>query len=139
MLLISQLKVNSKYDNIDLTKTILRKLRIQEEMLLGYTIQRRSIDARRKEEIYFVYNILAKVKGEKSILTKKIPNVQKHVFNNKRINHADFTYDATQKVPIIGFGPAGMFGALTLAQAGVNVTVFERGEEVDKRIKTIDK
>jgi 2-polyprenyl-6-methoxyphenol hydroxylase-like FAD-dependent oxidoreductase len=44
-----------------------------------------------------------------------------------------------KKVAIIGFGPAGMFSALTFARAGVNVTVFERGEEVDKRVKTIEK
>ncbi len=138
MLLVSQLKVSINDDNTDLTNFISIKLRVSKAVILDYSIQRRSIDARRKDDISFVYSVLVKVKGEKGILTKSIPNVAKHVFTYDDIDLSKLQYDKDKKIAIIGFGPAGMFSALSFAQAGVNVTVFERGQEVDKRIHTIE-
>ena len=51
----------------------------------------------------------------------------------------DKEYKKDKKIAIIGFGPAGMFAALTFARANVNVTVYERGEEVDKRMASIER
>lgn len=139
MLIINQLKVKVNSNNDDLSITLSKKLGIPLENILDYTIQRRSIDARRKDDILFVYNVLVKVKGEKSILSRKIVNVEKFIPKEKRVDYSQFTYLENKKVAIIGFGPAGMFSALTFAQAGVNVSVFERGEEVDERIRTVEK
>lgn len=139
MLLINQLKVIVEKEPKDLKSSISRKLDTHIDNILDYTILKRSIDARKKDHILFVYNLLVKVKGEKTILTKKISNVTKQVFNNTNSETPTFEYLKDKNIAIIGFGPAGMFSALTFAQAGVNVTVFERGEEVDKRIATIDR
>lgn len=139
MLLISQVKVKIDDQNDDLAIIISKKLRVGLEDILGYTIERRSIDARRKENIFFVYNLYVKVKGEKRILSKNIPNVSKQVFQYAEVDYFKLKYNTTKKIAIIGFGPAGMFSALKFSQCGVNVTVFERGEAVDDRMKTIEK
>ena len=139
MLLVSQIKVSINDDNSDLTNIISKRLRASKEVILDYTIQRRSIDARRKDDISFVYSLLVKVKGEKTILSKNIPNVAKHIFKHDKLDLNEFKYNQDKKIAIIGFGPAGMFSALSFAKSGVNVTVFERGEEVDKRIQTIER
>jgi uncharacterized FAD-dependent dehydrogenase len=141
MLLINQVKVELKvYEKShDLRETITKKLRISGEKLLEYSIQRKSIDARRKDKILLVFNVLAKVQGEKAILSRNISNVSKYTFNNNSIEHLKYSYPNDKKIAIIGFGPAGIFSALTFARAGVKVTVFERGEKVDERIKTIKK
>ncbi len=138
MLQINQMRVKVNENQDDLTSIISKKLRIPTENILGYTVERRSIDARKKDDILFTYTVLVKVKSEKRILSKNIPNVSKHIFKHDNIDYKAFNYDKDKKVAIIGFGPAGMFSALTLSQAGKNVTVFERGEEVDKRIQTIE-
>jgi uncharacterized FAD-dependent dehydrogenase len=43
-----------------------------------------------------------------------------------------------KKVAVIGYGPAGMLASLCLAEAGFETVVFERGEEVDSRDKTVN-
>ncbi|MDA3931581.1 MAG: FAD-dependent oxidoreductase, partial [Tenericutes bacterium] len=141
MLLINQLKVKLKlYESLDNLKgNIAKILTVGEDRILDYTILRKSIDARKKDDILFVFNVLVKVKGEKSILSKKISNVSKYIFKNNKMNLLKNNYSKDKKIAIVGFGPAGIFSALTFAQAGVKVTVFERGEEVDKRIQTIKK
>ena len=40
---------------------------------------------------------------------------------------------------IVGFGPAGMFAALILAQAGLRPLVLERGQEVDARTASVER
>lgn len=139
MLLITQVKLRIDYDTSDLTNTISRILREPADKILDYSIHKRSLDARRRNDIKFVYSFLVKVKGEKAILSKNLPNVSKPVLKQEKIDYSNVVFDKTKKVAIIGFGPAGMFSALSFAQAGVNVTVFERGEKIEDRHKTIEK
>ena len=139
MLLITQLKVRINVLDKHLNQEIARKLRIGTNDIISYSIQRRSIDARRKQDILFVYNILVEVKNENSIISKKISNVSIQPQEITPEDYSKIKLDKTKKIAIIGFGPAGMFSALRFAQSGLNVTVFERGEKVDERIKTIEK
>ena len=139
MLLINQLKIRIDSNTEDLKPLLSKMLKISIEDVLEYRIERRSIDARKKDNIFFVYTLSVKVKGEKRVLSKHIPNVTKQTFKHIDVDYTKFEYLQDKKVAVIGFGPAGMFSALTFAQAGVNVTVLERGEEVDKRIETIEK
>jgi uncharacterized FAD-dependent dehydrogenase len=141
MLLINQLKVklNTYHSFDDLKEIIAKLLRVPEKRILDYTVLRKSVDARKKNAILLVFNVLVKVQGEKSILSKNLSNVSKYVFKNDHLDHLKNHYSKDKKIAIIGFGPAGMFSALTFAKAGVNVRVFERGEKVDQRIETIKK
>ena len=138
MLKINQLKVSIKDKQDDLTIAISKKLRIASENILRYQILKSSLDARKKKEIYFVYNLLVKVKSEKAILTKKIKNVEHFQPPKIAKEQEKIKYDKTKKIAIIGFGPAGMFSALRFKEAGIKVTIFERGEKVENRIKTIE-
>lgn len=137
MLLITQLKVNIEILENDLLRIIAKKLKISSDKIIDFSIIRRSLDARRKDNILFVYNIRANVKDEKNILKAKIKNVSLFVEQIEEFDYSNIDFDKNKKIAIIGFGPAGMFSALKLASNEINVTVFERGEEVDKRIKSI--
>lgn len=138
MLLINQLKVSVNNDTTDLSNAISKKLRIDRTDIIKYEIIRRSIDARKKNDIYFVYNIFVMVKNEANIISKKFTNVELYKENTIEQTNENKVYDKSKKIAIIGFGPAGMFSALHFKKTGIKVTIFERGEKVEDRIKTIE-
>jgi uncharacterized FAD-dependent dehydrogenase len=77
---------------------------------------RRSIDARRKLP---VYRILTEVYVNES------PELEEKIIYK--------TVKPGKKVIIVGFGPAGMFGALRLIELGIKPVIIERGKDVQAR------
>jgi len=92
-----------------------------------FTIVKKSLDARRKSNIFWQYRIgivSDEIKGgEKPDIPSLIPD------NKKRSKH----------ILIVGTGPSGIFSALLLLQAGFKVTIIERGGKVEERKASIDK
>jgi len=137
MIRISQLKLDISDPKEKLQALIAKKLKIKETDILNYHIFKESIDAR-QGTITLVYTVDATLRNETSILRKKIPNVGiTPDLNYKMPPKLDRA--ATKRPVVIGFGPAGMFAALLLAQCGYNPIVLERGEPVDKRAHTVEK
>ncbi len=101
---------------------------------VSYTILKKSLDARKKNNIFYTYRVLVEVSDEEADKLLKRDQVTHYRKNNfpcppfikKKI-----------KVKIIGFGPAGLFSALRLVNAGVEVEIFERGKEVSERLADI--
>ncbi len=137
MIRISQIKIAIE-EQQDLEQKIREKLRLSKQAEIHYQVHRKNIDARKKEQLYFVYSVdvtLAKNK-EKEILKKKIKDVsrspQKYSYYLKK--GAQFL-----KHPpiVVGFGPAGMFAAYVLAKQGYCPIVLERGEDVEARSESV--
>lgn len=68
MITISQLKLPVSHTPDQLKKKILRMLGIQEKDLIQYTIRKRSLDARRKPELFYVYTVHCTVVNEDRVL-----------------------------------------------------------------------
>ena len=163
---------------------LLKRLEIPATDLIGFTIFKRGVDARKSHAILYVYNLDVEVKNEAKILAKfkKDPhikpapdtsyhfvaiandktNVQSKSFENgiaqenqggearatqivqkvqqgaSNETNAELPrklHSQQQRPVVVGFGPAGIFAALILAQSGFNPIVLERGKEVRKRTK----
>ena len=87
-----------------------------------FRILKKSLDARDKNNIKYIYSVEIGEKEEIEAFKPKLKSADKPV-----------------KVIIAGFGPAGIFCALYLARAGFTPVVLERGKCVDERQKSVYK
>jgi len=137
MIRISQIRISIDDDLEKVKSLVLKKLHLQEKDLLDYRIYKESIDARHRGKIDFVYTVDVALKNEERILAKNINNVsQTPVLEYKNVEMGQKPMKF--RPVVIGFGPAGMFSALLLAQMGYKPIVLERGQAVDERVKSID-
>ena len=133
MIQISGIKIsiNAKEDALELA--VKKHLRLKDDF--SFKVIKRSLDARKKDNILFVYNVAISLPNEKKLMQLKIKNVT--LFNEP--TYEVEKRDTLEKVAVIGYGPAGMLASLCLAESGIDVTVFERGESVDDRVLSVDK
>lgn len=94
---------------------------------------KRSIDSRKKSDIKFVYNLELTLKKTIKVDEKSGFSIPKPIEEIKRTPKKDMG-----KVAVIGTGPAGLFAALRLCEYGYEPLIFERGEMVDDRDRSID-
>ncbi|MBQ4529873.1 MAG: NAD(P)-binding protein [Lachnospiraceae bacterium] len=139
MLRIQNIKLNITHTQEELLAKIARSLKITEKEIKSYTIKKRSIDARKKEEIKYIYCIDVAVASEGKIL-KKARNV-----NVSQVQKEQYVFPEKGDTPlkkrpvIVGAGPAGLFCGYMLAESGYHPLIIERGEKVEDRTKTVEK
>lgn len=134
---INQIKMNTYAGEQQLEEKILKILKIEKKNLISFKIVKKSIDARKKPDIFYVYAVEVCVNNvSKNILKNKdIQVVDKH----KKYNFICSGTNYLNSRPVIaGFGPAGMFCGYMLAKNGYNPIIIERGCDVDTRIKKVD-
>lgn len=118
-----QLKLPSDYTNEALKVAVSKKFGVKD---FTFLIEKKSLDARKKDNIHWLVNVVIsspQFKGEDYPLAKTL-----EIQYKKR----------NEKVAVVGSGPAGFFAAYVLQLSGYDVTIIERGSEVDRRSKAID-
>lgn len=97
----------------------------------GAAVFKRSLDARKKDAISYVYTVCLTVQGEhapeKLARYGALPLVEDGI----SVNYGDERRDA--RPVVVGFGPCGMFCALLLAEHGYRPIVIERGGDTAER------
>ena len=138
MIRISQLKLEVPHKEKQLLTKIAKQLRISESEILSYEIQKLSIDARKKPQIYYIYVVDVKVNNEKQVLSKIKDNTVQKVEKQNYVFNCAGEKDLANRPVIIGSGPAGLFCAYMLSQYGYEPILLEQGEDVDKRSKSVE-
>ncbi len=134
MIIINNIKLSLDTDFGDITGIVANKLKIGRQEVISAELYRKSVDARDKRDVHFVVSIIASVKNEARVLKN---NKNAAIYNKKEYVWQKVESDI--RPVVIGFGPAGMFAALTLARAGLKPIVYERGADVDTRTADIEK
>ena len=111
----------------DFTTELLRT-RISKELHIrdfSFHIENKSLDARNKANIHWLVQVV--VRSDEIKNGEEIKNVKLSIPYKKR----------KENIVVVGSGPAGFFSAFVLQKAGFNVTLIERGSQVEKRGKSI--
>jgi len=139
-----QVRIGVNESKSDLPKKILKKLGNRDYILTDVEIIKESIDARDKKDIKLVYTVdFRVVRRQRPKDYIGIPlNPRLHIEEAPDMSYLEVeSGEETLEHPpvIVGFGPCGMFAALTLARRGYRPVVIERGAPVEQRVKDVER
>lgn len=163
---LNQIKLNINHSDSDFKSKIAKTLKVGVDDINWETfiILHKSIDARDKNNILFVYNVAfdfvganfrsphveqAKKKLEKYEPNKFNPIIAQKVCDDGRLISASMKVgedgkgakhcDSAVRPVVVGFGPAGIFASYVLALNGLKPIIVERGKKLEDRTKDVDK
>lgn len=134
MLRLTELKLPLNHAPEALAPALCTRLDIEPGELIGFTIHKRSHDARKKSAIVLIYQIDFQLANEAAYLARQQGD-------NKIIPSPDMRYKFVAQAPeglterpvVIGTGPCGLMAGLLLAQMGFKPIILERGKAVRER------
>lgn len=127
-----------KIEDNNLKEKVASKLKININNIKSIKINKRSIDARHKPDLYYVYEVDCDILNEDDILNKNKSN------DLLKTPNEEYKFDVTGNINlnnrpiIVGTGPAGLFAAYMLSKYKYNPIIIERGEDIDSRVKKVE-
>ena len=138
MIRIHQLKLPVGSGNNEIADRIVKTLKIKNEELIDFKIIRRSIDARKKDNVHYIYIVDASVRHEEKVLKRCSSKDISAAPSEKYIVPECGSEKLRNRPVIIGAGPAGLFCAYLLAKTGYCPLIIERGSCVEKRSRIVE-
>lgn len=141
MLRLNEVKLPLEHDEAALPAAILARLGITAADLTGFTVFKRSYDARKRSAVVLIYSLHVEVRNEAAVLARLSHDIHlmpapdtdyKFVAGGKQLAG----HTSEPRPIVIGTGPCGLFVALILAQMGLRPLILERGKQVRER--TVD-
>ena len=165
MIKINQIKLPVGHKSKELREQIRKILRLSGKEDFFYEIVKRSLDARKKPNLFYIYTVHVKVNKEVQVLRKVhnpsvsvakeisysfLPDESQTLSDDCRKDTAgtkktspcsDITgRDKLHHRPVIvGAGPAGLFAAYQLTEAGYAPIILERGRRVEERKADVER
>ncbi len=124
MIRIQQLKLPVGHTKEQLLQKIAKMMRRKPEDILEYHIRKQSIDARKKQQISFVYTVDVKIEHE--------PGILKHLKSSQisKVEEVTYQFPVTAKGQplkhspvVVGSGPAG----LRISAGGARISASDIG------------
>lgn len=141
MLQLSQCKIPHQKNTIEhLKKKVAGQLHIRPEDFLEFHIVKKSIDARKKPEVYFTYTVQFSTAEEEALRkrnrgNKNLSAVKKEVGLSAGISELS----SEKKIVVVGSGPAGLFCAYYLSLCGCHPVLIERGATMEERTAEVER
>ena len=148
MIQISQMKLPPDHTREDMERKIAKLLKLPREAVSHFEVVKKSVDARKKPEIFFVYTVWVEVKNEAAAV-KKAKNKNVMLFQPAAYEFPGIKSEGgltgrgirgqgADRPVIIGSGPAGLFCGLMLARSGCRPLILERGKAVEERVRDVE-
>ena len=136
-IIINQIKAGLSQSTESIISKALRSLRIADTSVRQAGLHKVSLDARKRDNIHYVCSVFVRLTDE--MLEKKLCEKNKSLtfVRPSSFEPVVSANKAEGRVIVAGFGPAGMFCALALAEQGYKPIVLERGQDVDKRTAAV--
>ena len=132
---LTELRLPLDHTDADQRAAILKRLGVDADDLLAYSVFRRGFDARKRSAIVLTYTLDLTLKDEAATLARFAGD--RHVGPTP-----DTSYRFVARAPspplqsrpvVVGSGPCGLFACLLLAQMGFRPLLLERGKAVRER------
>lgn len=133
MIKINEIKQSLDATEYDLKSACAKILRCGEDEISSVRIAKRSVDSRKKDNVFFVYNAVVTVNGNEESIIKHSRNAKVERFEPFIYEQPELRRTSKLRPVVVGFGPAGFFAGLILARAGLKPLIIERGSDVDTR------
>lgn len=118
-----------------------KKLRLSDRELIGKSLHKRSLDARRRggrdPEFVCSVTMLCAIDEKKREKISAIPGTE--IVRREKLEFPTGSVKPDGRIVVVGFGPAGMFAALTLAEHGYRPLVIERGKDASSRAADVER
>ena len=136
---ISNIKIDLRQPR-ELREAAAKKLGLGPDELSIEAVLRRAVDARKKENICLNYQVLAKIDAGKNF-PRRFLNKRDVSLYHEPVEEQLVLGKLPLKGPVIviGAGPAGLLGALELAEHGYAPLILERGQALAQRVKSVEK
>lgn len=138
-ILIAGIRIALDQKEEDAVAKALRRLPVGRAQVRQAYVTKTSLDARRRDRISLVNTVCVEL-FEGELEAVQAASDSSVVYREKK----ELSFPVGKEkldAPIIiaGFGPAGMFAALLLAQRGYRPIVLERGADVDRRVEAVER
>ena len=138
MIRIREIALPPEHNPAQLTFEAARLLKIANSKIRQLQIVRRSVDARKKPDVKIVYTVDVRVDGNEARILRQSGCKRAAVAPVSFYKPPKSAPDGALRPVVVGFGPAGMFAALILAQAGLRPLVLERGADAMTRHQKVE-
>ena len=138
MIKLSNLKIPLSHTEKTLKRIVCTQLHVNEQDISELRILKKSVDARDKGDVHFVMALgVSLTVSEEQVISRLRRGVQANIIKPASAVPALPELHFTHRPLVVGLGPAGLFAAWTLAQAGARPLVIERGRDVDSRERDV--
>ena len=138
MIRINEIKLSLDEEETLLKAKASKILKINEKYIKTLTIFKKSIDARRKDDVHFSYSVDVEIALDEEQIVRKCKSGKVTVVKPYSYEMPACERKSQFRPIIVGFGPAGMLAGIILAEAGLKPIILERGKGIDERTRDVN-